>query len=143
MTIESDLKRLADSAERIVELLLASNPAPAGTVDVTAAPAQPAPVPTPAPQPEQNVVQMPPPPAQPAPAPAPAPQAAAPVNNQVPFTDSLGLQQYTMAVFKELGNDKGSQIGGILTNLGYGSITDVKPEHFGTFYEQVEALKHG
>lgn len=138
MTIESDLKRLADSAERIVELLLVSSPAPAGTVDVTAAPA-----PAPAPQPEHNVVQMPPPPVQPAPAPAPAPQAPAPVNNQVPFTDSLGLQQYTMAVFKELGNEKGSQIGGILTNLGYGSITDVKPEHFATFYQQVEALKHG
>ena len=73
---------------------------------------------------------------------APAPAAAAPVQG-APFTDGPGLIQYVMGAYKEMGPTKGAQIQGVLTQLGYNNINDVKPEHYGSLYQGVEALKRG
>ena len=86
-----------------------------------------------------------------APAPAPtmpalptfaaAPAPAAPVAQAAPFADGPGLIAYVMGAYKEMGPTKGAQIQGVLTTLGYQNINDVKPEHYGSLYQGVEALK--
>jgi len=73
---------------------------------------------------------------------APTPAAAAPVQG-APFTDGPGLIQYVMGAYKEMGPTKGALIQGVLTQLGYNNINDVKPEHYGSLYQGVEALKRG
>lgn len=88
-----------------------------------------------------------------APAPAPtmpalptfaaAPAPAAPVTQAAPFADGPGLIAYVMGAYKEMGPTKGAQIQGVLTQLGYQNINDVKPEHYGSLYQGVEALKRG
>lgn len=69
-------------------------------------------------------------------APAPTPAAAA-----APFADSKGLIEYVMGAYKTLGPQKGQQIQGVLTTLGYQNINDVKPEHYGQLHAGIEALK--
>ena len=86
-----------------------------------------------------------------APAPAPAmpalptfaatPAPVAPVAQAAPFADDPGLIAYVMGAYKEMGPTKGAQIQGVLTTLGYANINDVKPEHYGSLYQGVEALK--
>lgn len=71
---------------------------------------------------------------------APAPAAAV---QGAPFTDGAGLIAYVMGAYKEMGPTKGAQIQGVLTQLGYNNINDVKPEHYGSLYQGVEALKRG
>lgn len=66
-----------------------------------------------------------------------APQAA----TAAPFTDAAGMMQYVMAAYKELGPQKGAQIQGVLTGMGYQNINDIKPEHYGALFTGVEALK--
>ena len=66
---------------------------------------------------------------------------AAPVAAAAPFTDGPGLIAYVMGAYKEMGPTKGAQIQGVLTQLGYQNINDVKPEHYGHLYQGVEALK--
>lgn len=88
-----------------------------------------------------------------APAPAPtmpalptfaaAPAPAAPVTQAAPFADGPGLIAYVMGAYKDMGPTKGAQIQGVLTQLGYQNINDVKPEHYGSLYQGVEALKRG
>jgi len=73
---------------------------------------------------------------------AAAPTPAAPVQG-APFTDGQGLIAYVMGAYKEMGPTKGAQIQGVLTQLGYNNINDVKPEHYGSLYQGVEALKRG
>lgn len=73
-------------------------------------------------------------------APAPAPAAAV---QGAPFTDGAGLIAYVMGAYKEMGPTKGALIQGVLTQLGYNNINDVKPEHYGSLYQGVEALKRG
>ena len=73
---------------------------------------------------------------------APTPAAAAPVQG-APFTDGQGLIAYVMAAYKDMGPTKGALIQGVLTGLGYQNINDVKPEHYGSLYQGVEALKRG
>ena len=68
--------------------------------------------------------------------------AAAPAQG-APFTDGQGLIQYVMAAYKDMGATKGAGIQGVLTQLGYQNINDVKPEHYGALYQGVEALKRG
>ena len=92
-----------------------------------------------APQQQAPAAQMP---ALPSFATAPTPAAAAPVQG-APFTDGPGLIQYVMGAYKEMGPTKGAQIQGVLTQLGYNNINDVKPEHYGSLYQGVEALKRG
>jgi hypothetical protein len=74
-------------------------------------------------------------------APVAAPVAAAPVAGGAPFTDGAGLIQYVMGVYKEIGATKGAMIQGVLGNLGYQNINDVKPEHYAALFAGVEALK--
>jgi hypothetical protein len=69
---------------------------------------------------------------------APAPVAAV---AGAPFTDGKGLIDYVMSAYKALGPQKGAQIQGVLTGLGYQNINDVKPEHYGQLFAGVEALK--
>jgi hypothetical protein len=66
---------------------------------------------------------------------------AAPVAAGAPFADGPGLISYVMGAYKEMGPTKGAQIQGVLTTLGYQNINDVKPEHYGSLYQGVEALK--
>ena len=70
---------------------------------------------------------------------APAPVAAAP--SGVPFADGKGLIDYVMGAYKALGPQKGAQIQGVLTGLGYQNINDVKPEHYAALHTGIEALK--
>ena len=58
-----------------------------------------------------------------------------------PFTDGKGLIDYVMASYKALGPQKGANIQGVLTGMGYQNINDVKPEHYAALYAGVEALK--
>jgi len=69
---------------------------------------------------------------------APAPAAAV---QGAPFSDGQGLIQYVMGAYKDMGPTKGALIQGVLTTLGYQNINDVKPEHYGSLYQGVEALK--
>jgi len=73
---------------------------------------------------------------------AAAPAAVAPVQG-APFTDGAGLIAYVMGAYKEMGPTKGALIQGVLTQLGYNNINDVKPEHYGSLFQGVEALKRG
>lgn len=70
-----------------------------------------------------------------------APAPAAPVAQAAPFADGPGLIAYVMGAYKEMGPTKGAQIQGVLTQLGYQTINDVKPEHYGSLFQGVEALK--
>ena len=72
---------------------------------------------------------------------AAAPAPAAPVAAAAPFADGPGLIAYVMGAYKEMGPTKGAQIQGVLTQLGYQNINDVKPEHYGHLFQGVEALK--
>jgi len=69
---------------------------------------------------------------------APAP-VAVPIG--APFNDGKGLIEYVMTAYKAMGAEKGAQIQGVLSTLGYSNINDVKPEHYSALYAGVEALK--
>jgi hypothetical protein len=79
-------------------------------------------------------------PAMPAPPSFVAPQPVAAVAG-APFTDGKGLIDYVMGAYKALGPQKGAQIQGVLTGMGYQNINDVKPEHYGQLFAGVEGLK--
>jgi hypothetical protein len=51
------------------------------------------------------------------------------------------LIDYVMGAYKALGPQKGAQIQGVLTGMGYQNINDVKPEHYAALHNGVEALK--
>ena len=130
MSIE---KHLSDLTAAVTALTAALNQR-AGATTVTQAPTPVAAAPqftAPAPAPTM--------PALPTFAAAPAP--AAPVAQAAPFADGPGLIAYVMGAYKEMGPTKGAQIQGVLTTLGYANINDVKPEHYGSLYQGVEALK--
>ena len=74
---------------------------------------------------------------------APGPATPTPVSQGAPFTDGAGLIAYVMGAYKEMGPTKGANIQGVLTQLGYNNINDVKPEHYGSLFQGVEALKRG
>jgi hypothetical protein len=95
------------------------------------APAPTAPAPTPVPVASA--------PAMPAPPVFEAPAPAAPAG--VPFTDAKGMMSYVVTSYNELGKEKGAQIQGVLTTLGYHNINDIKPEHYSALYAGIEALK--
>ena len=71
---------------------------------------------------------------------AAAPAAVAPVQG-APFTDGAGLIAYVMGAYKEMGPTKGALIQGVLTQMGYQNVNDVKPEHYPALYQGVETLK--
>ena len=74
---------------------------------------------------------------------APAQQQAVVNQPHAPFIDGAGLIAYVMGAYKEMGPTKGALIQGVLTQLGYNNINDVKPEHYGSLFQGVEALKRG
>lgn len=126
------LQSLVDSLpqEAAQQVAKAADVAPSAPVAQPVATPEPAPAPVATPEPA---------PAMPAPptfAEAPAPAAAA-----APFTDSKGLIDYVMGVYKIIGPAKGAGIQNVLTSLGYQNINDIKPEHYGALYAGVEALK--
>ena len=135
MSLETQIKILTDAINALTAKIEGIN------VAVTAPVAQaPAPVVAPAPvMPAASVVQAPAP-VMPA-APSFVAPVAAPATAGVPFTDGPGLIQYVMGVYKEIGAAKGAMIQGVLTNLGYQNINDVKPEHYAQLFAGVEALK--
>lgn len=130
MSLENKIEALTAAVVALTAKLESSNVAPA-------APVAPAPAPVVQAAPVVAAPAMPAPPAFVAPAPAPAPVAA----GSAPFSDGKGLIDYVMASYKALGAAKGAQIQSVLVNLGYQNINDVKPEHYGALFVNVEALK--
>ena len=141
MSLEAKIEALNQAVVALTAKLESANvAAPAPVAQAPAPVAAPAPVivnqPLVTPAPVAAAPAMPAPPAFVAPAPA-----AAPVASGAPFTDGKGLIDYVMGAYKALGPQKGAQIQGVLTGLGYQNINDVKPEHYGALYSGVEALK--
>ena len=134
MTIEQKISELTAAVTALTAAIIAKAGVP--TVPQAAAPVAQQ---IAAPQQQAPAAQMP---ALPTFAAAPAPAAAAPVQG-APFTDGPGLIQYVMGAYKDMGPTKGALIQGVLTQLGYSNINDVKPEHYGSLYQGVEALKRG
>ena len=139
MSLEAKIEALTQAVQALTAQLQSSNVAPAAPVVQAPSPvAAPAPVAAPVavPVPVAAAPAMPAPPAFVAPAPA-----AAPVASGAPFTDGKGLIDYVMGAYKAMGPQKGAQIQGVLTGLGYQNINDVKPEHYGALFAGVEQLK--
>jgi hypothetical protein len=133
MSLELKIEALTAAVVALTAKLESSNvSAPAPVAPAPTPVVQAAPVPAAAPVAAAPV--MPAPPTFAAPAAAPAPTGA-------PFSDSKGLIDYVMGAYKALGPQKGAQIQGVLTNMGYQNINDVKPEHYATLFAGVEALK--
>jgi hypothetical protein len=140
MSLEQKIEALTAAVVALTAKLESSNvaapapvaPAPAPVVQ--AAPVTVTFVDTPAP------VAAAPAPAMPAPPTFTAP-VAAPAATGAPFSDGKGLIDYVMSAYKALGPQKGAQIQGVLTGMGYQNINDVKPEHYGALFAGVEALK--
>jgi len=149
MSLEAKIEALTAAVVALTAKMESSNVAPAAPVApapvpvVQAAPlVQPVALASTAVPPLQPVVAQPiSAPAMPAPPTfvAPAPVAAAPAGE--PFADGKGLIDYVMGAYKALGPQKGAQIQGVLTGLGYQNINDVKPEHYGALHQGIEALK--
>ena len=139
MSLETEIKNLAAAVIALTAKIEGINVAPAAPVVQAPAPApvvQAAPVPVAAPAPVATPAPvMPAAPSFVAPAPVAAPAAGA------PFNDPKSLLEYVMGAYKALGADKGQQIQGVLTQLGYQNINDVKPEHYAQLHAGVEALK--
>ena len=145
MSIEQSLETIAKATVAIANMMAAQHAADVAAVNapspapVTPPPAEPAPV-VPAPvAPSTGDAQPAPPPAPVVPI-TPAATAPAPVASPVPFTDVNGLTQYVTEKYKALGPEKGALIHGVMTDMGYSNITDVKPEHFESLYQQIEAI---
>jgi hypothetical protein len=143
MSLEQKIEALTAAVVALTAKLESSNVA-------APAPVAPAPAPVvqaaPAPEPVTAAPVMPAPPsftpAAVAPAMNPSPTATATsTTSSAPFTDGKGLIDYVMGAYKALGPQKGAQIQGVLTGMGYQNINDVKPEHYGTLFAGVEALK--
>jgi hypothetical protein len=139
MSLEQKIEALTAAVVALTAKLESSNVAAPAPVAPTPAPVvQAAPVivnqPLVTPAPVAAAPVMPAPPAFAAPVAAPAATGA-------PFTDGKGLIDYVMGAYKALGPQKGAQIQGVLTGMGYQNINDVKPEHYGQLFAGVEALK--
>ena len=151
MSLESKIEQLSKSIDALVTVLGNVNvpvaapvveakvEAPAPAPAPVEAPVAPAPVATP--EPLDEVYSAPAAPEMPAAPSFEAAPAPTPVTNNAPFTDGNGLIAYVMESYKALGADKGAQIQGVLTGLGYSNINDVKPEHYNALFSGIEALK--
>jgi hypothetical protein len=138
MSLEQKIDALTAAVVALTAKLESSN---------VAAPAPVAPTPAPVVQAAPVTVTVVDTPAPVAAAPVmPAPPAftvpvAAPAATGAPFSDGKGLIDYVMGAYKALGPQKGAQIQGVLTGMGYQNINDVKPEHYGALFVGVEGLK--
>jgi hypothetical protein len=136
MSLETEIKALAAAVIALTAKIEGINVAPAAPVAQAPAPVALAEVLTAAaPAPVAAALTMPAVPTFVAPAPVAA------VASGAPFNDPKGLLEYVMGAYKALGSDKGQQIQGVLTQLGYQNINDVKPEHYAQLHAGVEALK--
>lgn len=139
MSLETEIKNLAAAVVALTAKIEGINvAAPAPVAQAPAPVIAPAPVAAPVatPAPVAAPVVMPAAPSFVAPAPA-----AAVVSMSAPFNDPKGLLEYVMGAYKALGADKGQQIQGVLTGMGYQNINDVKPEHYAQLHAGVESLK--
>lgn len=123
MTIEAQLERIATALEN-----LAAAPAP------TMKPAETKKAAPKKKKPEAAPVEA----AAPAPTPAPAP---APAAGDAPFSNQHELNAYITASYKEMGPEKGAQIGGILQQMGVDNVTKITVEQYPDFYKAIETLK--
>lgn len=71
----------------------------------------------------------------PAPTPSPAPQ-------QARWASQAEVNTYVMAAYKEMGPEKGAQIGNILQQIGVKAVTELTPANYEQFHTAVEALKN-
>jgi hypothetical protein len=136
MSLETKIEALTQAVIALTAKLETSNVAPVAPVAQVAAPvAAPAPVVAAAPV-------AAPAPVMPAAPTFVAPEVTAPApTGGAPFTDGKGLIDYVMGAYKALGPTKGASIQAVLTQLGYANINDVKPEHYGSLFAGIEALK--
>lgn len=138
MSLEAKIEALTAAVialtTRLAELQDGNVAAPAPVAPTPAPVVQAASAPAPVAAPVAAAPAMPAPPTFAAPAPAPAATGA-------PFSDGKGLIDYVMGAYKALGPQKGAQIQGVLTSMGYQNINDVKPEHYAALHTGVEALK--
>jgi hypothetical protein len=154
MSLEQKIDALTAAVVALTAKLESSNvaaPAPVAPAPAPVVQAAPAPaavyvsaVDTPAPVVAAAAMPAPPSftPAAMAPAMNPLPTATATsTTSSAPFTDGKGLIDYVMGAYKALGPQKGAQIQGVLTGMGYQNINDVKPEHYGQLFAGVEGLK--
>jgi uncharacterized membrane protein len=121
MTIEAQLERIATALEN-----LAAAPAP------TVKPAETKKAAPKKKKPEAAPAEA----AAPAPAPAPAPAAG-----DAPFSNQHELNAYITTSYKEMGPEKGAQIGGILQQMGVDNVTKITVEQYPDFYKAIETLK--
>lgn len=157
MTIESDLNRIAIALEAIAASM--SAPKVAHVTPVAA----PIPVVQVAPVAVEVPVMAPPAPAMPAapfptiaapvaaPAPVVAPVAVAPVVVSAPapapvaaptvFASKQEMTDFVVSSYRALGAEKGAQIQGVLTAMGFANINDVPPEQWGALKAGIDALK--
>jgi hypothetical protein len=147
MSLEQKIDALTAAVVALTAKLESSNvAAPAPVAPAPTPVVQAAPLAQPVADAPASVTPMNPAPSQPAAVamPAPpsfvAPQPVAAVAG-APFTDGKGLIDYVMGAYKALGPQKGAQIQGVLTGMGYQNINDVKPEHYGQLFAGVEGLK--
>lgn len=136
MSLEIKIEALTQAVIALTAKLESGNVAPAAPVAQVVAPvAAPAPVVAAAPVAAPAPVMPAAPSFAPVEAAAPAPVGGA------PFADGKGLIDYVMSAYKALGPQKGASIQAVLTQLGYANINDVKPEHYGSLFAGIEALK--
>jgi hypothetical protein len=135
MSLELKIEALTQAVIALTAKIEAVNVTPSPVAAPVAA-VIPAPVAAPvaAPAPVASPVAMPP-------MPTFAPTPTVPVASGAPFVDGKGLIEYVMGAYKAMGPQKGAAIQGVLTQMGYQNINDVKPEHYAAFYAGVEALK--
>ena len=138
MSLEAKIEALTQAVVALTAKLESNNVA-------APAPVAQAPAPVVAPAPVAVAPVVTPAPVAAAPVMPAVPTFAAPVAAAVPagapFSDGKGLIDYVMGAYKALGPQKGAMIQGVLTQLGYQNINDVKPEHYGALHAGVEALK--
>ena len=147
MSLETEIKNLAAAVIALTAKIEGINVAPAAPVAQAPALADVLTAAAPAPIAAALTAPVAAPVAAPAPVMPAAPSfvaqapAAAVVSMSAPFNDPKGLLEYVMGAYKALGADKGQQIQGVLTSMGYQNINDVKPEHYAQLHAGVEALK--
>ena len=91
----------------------------------------PAPIPVAAaPAPTINLVPMPA---------APAPVTASP--SDCPIKDGKSLMETMMALYKELGPQKGAAIQGVLKSVGCEAVNEVRPDQYAAIWAGLQALK--
>jgi hypothetical protein len=138
------LQSLIDTLPREAQAAVAAKTVQSNDVAPVAQP--PAPVvtqsaPAPAVAPVTAPVAAPAMPAAPVFAPAPAAPAPAVAAVEVPFSDSNGMTQYVLNVYREIGPQRAAGIQAVIQQLGVTNINDIKPEQYGQLWAGVEAVR--